>query len=295
MDGTQTSAGNPGMLNAAPLTRPQRKELLAALILGRGLERVLAGVRRRSKAPAGDSEAMLAAIAAAAGLQPGDRLVAPHGFLVAHLATGIGAAEVAAARLGKARPNTDTDTATRMRAGVGPESPVGIATGIAFALSRTGKSDAAVALVDRRWCEEEGCRGALALARELALPLVVVAIDSGAATDGGAPVVDRRDFEAIRAAVTAAINAAHDHRGPSLVVCASVAPTDSRLGGNVARLRTRTRTEDPVTEYERRLMINGFSRTELDAVGESAARERDAAVGDRLGEQRIGVARGGSG
>ena len=65
-----------------------------------------------------------------------------------------------------------------------------------------------MALVDRRWSEEEGCRGALALARELALPLVVVAIDSGEATDGGAPVVDRRDFEAIRAAVAAAINLA---------------------------------------------------------------------------------------
>jgi TPP-dependent pyruvate/acetoin dehydrogenase alpha subunit len=266
------------MLNAAPLTRPQREELLRLLLIGRGLERVLSSLRRRSGGSAGEAEAVLAAIAAAAGLQPGDRLVAPHGFLTAHLAGGVGPAEIAAARLREPRARSGEDR--RMLAAVGPQSPVGIAVGIAFALSRSGRRDAAVALVDRRWAEEEGCRGALSLARELALPLVVVAIDTGATTEGGAPVVDRRDFEAIRVAVAAAISAAHDDRGPSLVVCAPGAPGERGTEHQVARFRTRV--EDPVSDYERWLMIHGFSRAELDGIRRLAAGELDDAVGDRV-------------
>jgi TPP-dependent pyruvate/acetoin dehydrogenase alpha subunit len=264
------------MLSAPPLTRPQRQQLLRVLLIGRGLERVLTSLRRRSTAAtAGQSEAVMAAIAAAAGTAAGDRLVAPHGFLAAHLATGIGPAQVAAARLRERRGRPDGEG--RLLAAVGPQSPVGIAVGAAFALSHTDRHDVAVALIDRRWAEEDGCRSALAMARELALPLVVVAIDSREEAEGGSPVLDRRDFEAIRVAVAAAINGAREDRGPSLLVCAPGPADESGVGSQVARFRARI--EDPVTEYERWLMINGFSRSELDGMRAAAGRELDDAVG----------------
>lgn len=274
---TRTEPGAPP--SGAALTRPQRQEFLRLLLLGRGLERVLATVRRRpGAATTGESEAVLTAIAAGAALQPGDRLEVPHGFLAAHLTSGIDCGRIVAARLGeRIQPS---DGSRRMRAGVGPQSPIGLAVGVAFGLQRKSAGDAAVALVDRRWAEDESCRSGLALARELALPLVVVAIDSGPPRDGGSAGVDRRDFEAVRAAVANAINGAHADRGPSLVVCAPSTPGDTRSEGHVARFRNRT--DDPVTAYERWLMINGFSRAELDEMRRDATRELDTALGARV-------------
>ncbi len=127
-----------------------------------------------------------------------------------------------------------------------------------------------MALVDRRWAEEPDCRGALALARELRLPLVVVAIDSGESEEDDSAVVDRRDFEAVRLAVATAIEAAHGDRCPALVVCAPSAAGHSRAEGHVARFQTRA--GDPLTAYERSLMVNGFARAELDAIRHDAAR-----------------------
>ena len=262
MNGTPaTSAGPLGVITGTPLTRPERQALHRALLVGRGLERVLASLRGRvGAATSGELEAVLAAIAAAAGLEPGDRLIVPHTLLAAHLAAGASPAEIAAARLGEP-PGPRADQ--RLRAGVGPQSPVGIAVGSAFALRHGGADAAAVALVDRRWAEVQECRSALALARELALPLVVVAIDGGAVSEGVASVVDRRDFEAVLAAVAAAIAGAHGDRGPSLVVCAAVPASESREN-QLAALPQQNRRS--AVAYERSLMINGFSRADLDAV-----------------------------
>jgi TPP-dependent pyruvate/acetoin dehydrogenase alpha subunit len=285
MSGThQTSAATGAQHTGAPLTRPQRQELLRLLLVGRGLERVLASLRGRlAAASSGETDAVLAAIAAGTGLGPDDRLVVPHGLLAAHLAGGIGAAEVAAARLGE-RSRQQGAAGRRLRAALGPQSSAGIAVGTAFALHRSGRHDAAVALIDRRWAEEQECRSALALARELNLPLVVVAIDSGQPAEAGSPIVDRRDFEAVRTAVAAAIDAAHADRGPSLVVCAANQSSESRAESHVTRFTTRV--DDPVIAYERWLMINGFSRAELDGVRRSATQELDQAVGGRIGAVR---------
>ncbi len=250
------------------------------LLLGRGLERVLTSLRRRPGAvTSGETEATLAAVAAAAALEPGDRLVAPHGFLVAHLASGDGPGEVAAARL---REPTSRRGHRGLRVGIGPQAPAGIAAGVALALAlgRSPGRDAAVALIDGRWADDEGCSSALALARELALPLVVVAIDAGEASEPEAVVVDRRDFEAVREAVAAALAEARRERHPSLVVCGPIPEADGMAGDQVARFRTRI--DDPVTSYERWLMINGFSRADLDALRRTATNELDDALGARV-------------
>jgi TPP-dependent pyruvate/acetoin dehydrogenase alpha subunit len=280
MSGMNRTESAASTFTGAPMTRPQREELLRILLLGRGLERMLADRvdRGHRMAPSeSKAESVLAAIAAAAGLDPGDRLIVPHGLLAAHLASGIGPREIAAARFG-GRPARSADASRRLRPAVGDHSPAAIAVGAAFALRRSGRSDAAVALTDRRWAEEPDCRCALALARELDLPLVVVAIDTGAAHESSAPVVDRGDFEAIRSAVGGAIETAHADGGPSLVVCAPSPHEESRNTGHVARFATRV--EDPITTYERWLMIHGFSRAEIEQLRHAAAAELEEALGE---------------
>lgn len=253
------------------------------LLLGRGLERLLSGLDRTIPPTASQAESVLTAIAAAAGLEPGDRLIAPHGFLAAHLASGIGPREIAAARLG-VRSHRSTDVSRRLRAAIGAHSPAAIAVGAAYAVRRSGRTDAAVAITDRRWAEEPDCRSALALARELDLPLVVVAIDTSDAHESGAPVVDRSDFEGVRMAVGTAIESAHADGGPSLVVCAASPHDDSRDIGHVARFTTRV--DDPITAYERWLMVHGFSRAEVDELRQAAGRELDQALGDLIAQVR---------
>jgi TPP-dependent pyruvate/acetoin dehydrogenase alpha subunit len=281
MTGTQqTSAQTGSPYSAAPLNRPQRQELLRLLLLGRGLDRVLASIHHRPGAPAsGEREATLAAVAAAAALEPGDRLVAAHGFLAAHLAGGVGPGEVAAARLGE--PSSQR-THRGLRVGIGPQAPAGIAAGVALALAlgRGPGRRAAMALIDARWAVDEGCVSALSLAHELALPLVVVAIDGADATGQGAAMVDRRDFEAVRAAVAAALADARDEHRPSLVAFGPSSRADDMGGDQVARFRTRI--DDSVASYERWLMIHGFSRADLDTVHRAATNELDDALGARV-------------
>ena len=259
------AAGNP--VGGGPPTRPERLALLRALPLGRGLERILPRFAAGSPTSA-DPDAVLTAIAAAAGLESEDRLVTAHNLLCAHLAVGADPAEIARRRLG--HPGSESGPL----GGVGPQSAAPVALGVAFALQRTGEHRCAVALVERRWAETEECRAALAIAREHSLPLVLVAIDSATVVDHTTPAVDRNDFEGVRAAVKASIAAAHADLGASLVIASSLA----RPEPEGRRPLFRTDPGDPLVAYERRLLINGFSRTDLTAVHRKAARELDAAL-----------------
>ena len=271
-------------------TRPERAELMRLLLLARGLERVLAALRGRPQGPgAREADSVLTAIAAASALAGGDRLVAPHALLAAHMAGGATPAEVAAARLGE----PGGPGASRIGpVGIGPQSPLGIAAGVAYAARGEGAPGVVAALTDARWLTEEPAAAALALADRLELPLVVIAIGGGAA--GSAAVVDRHDFEAVRGATWAALEAARGGERPEPVVCAAPLRDERRTTDQVARFRTRI--EDPITAYERWLMINGFPRSELDGMRGAATRELDAALGTRLaaavGSRGVSVARG---
>lgn len=279
----QTSATADSPAFGAPLTRPQRRELLRMLILGRGLERVLAGIPGRPRAGrGGDDTRVLTAIAAAAAIEPGDRLVVPHDLLAAHLVAGVGPREIATARLRE--PSLHERQEDFVWRGIGPQSAAGIGAGVALGISLDSADrgrPAALALIDRRWVPDDACRGALSLAGELALPLVVVAIDPGTAVENGSPVVDRDDFEWVRAAVAEALSQARDDRRSSLVECAGIASPESAAAGRVVRFGTR-RT-DPLGSYERTLMINGLSRIEIDEVKRAATDELEDALADRIG------------
>jgi TPP-dependent pyruvate/acetoin dehydrogenase alpha subunit len=216
---------------------------------------------------------VLTATAAASGLEPGDRLVLPHCLLAARFAAGADAAEIAAARLGERNPGV------RIRPGIGPQSPAALAAGVALALERNGGVDVAVAIVERRWAEADECRGALALAREEKLPLVVVAIETVDEVPHEPIAVDWRDFEAVRSAVRAAAGGARAHLGPSLVFCAPV-PREAP-----PRSVFRTVPVDPLAAYERRLLINGFTRADLDGIRREVAGDLDDALSGRV---RIG-------
>lgn len=259
----------------ASLTREQRRDLLRLLILSRGLERPPA-----RGAAASAPEAVLTAVSASSAAAPTDRLVVPHAWLGAHLAAGADPAEIAAARArvpGKGRSRRP------LRPGIGPQSPAGIGAGIALAiaLGRTGRAtDAVLALIDRRWEGERTSDDALSLARELALPLVVVAIDPSAELDPSERVVDRTDFETVVATVAEALSDARESHRPALVECAAVADPEAGAG-RVSRFAA-GRT-DPVAGYERRLMISGFSRAELDEVERAAAAELERALENRGG------------
>jgi TPP-dependent pyruvate/acetoin dehydrogenase alpha subunit len=271
MPGTHTiepSAGAP--LGAGPPTRPERIALLRALLLGRGLERSLPRIRHGATA-ATDPELVMTAIAAASALHRDDRLITAHRLLGAHLATGADPATIARRRLGVPLREVDGPLA-----GVGPEGPPAVAVGVAFALRRAGTHRCAVALMDRRWSETESCRAALSLAHEQGLPLVLVAIDAATVAEHVAPAVDGHDFEGVRAAVRTAIDAAHSDRGASLVVASRISERDPERPGPLFR----TAVHDPLTVYERRLLINGFSRADLAEIHAEAARALEDALAD---------------
>jgi hypothetical protein len=256
-----------------PPTRPQRRDLLRSLLLGRSLERVLSGLAPTHVTDRA-TDAVLTAIAAASALEAGDRLILPHCLLTARFATGAGAAAIAAARLGERDP-----AAAEIRPGVGPQSAAGLAAGIALALRRHRSPAAAVAIVERRWAEVDECRGALTLARDERLPLVVVAIETVDEFPHEPIAVDWRDFDAVRSAVRGAIADAHADRGPALVFCAPV-PHDEAPRGLFGTLPV-----DPLAAYERRLMINGFTRADLDGIHREVAGDLDDALSGRV---RIG-------
>ena len=263
-------------MGAAP-TLPQRRELLGALLRGRGLERILAR-RYLAKDPPADEDAALGAIAAATALDRHDRLVASHRFLSAHLACGASPRAIAAARLGgPERPERPA-----LRSGLGPQSPAAVAVGVAFALRRATDAPVAVALSDRRWAAGEEHAAALQLAREQALRVVIVAIDVGRCDDPpmhGWVEADRDEFEAARAAVRIGIDAARAQSAPTLVAlsCGPAEPAQ-RFAAPLSDGRILDRT-DPLVAYERHLMINGFSRADLDAIRRDAADD----LADELG------------
>jgi TPP-dependent pyruvate/acetoin dehydrogenase alpha subunit len=279
MPGTHTiepSAGAP--LGAGPPTRPERVALLRALLLGRALERALPRIRHGATAGA-DPETVLTAIAAASALHRDDRLIVPHGLLCAHLAAGIDPAAVARARLGLA------GGADGLITGVGPEGPAALAVGVAFALRSADSGRCAVALMDRRWAETDGCRAALALAHEQRLPMVLVAIDSAIVAEHAAPAVNGYDFEAVRAAVRTSIEDAHADRGASLVVSSRVEEATPER----RRPLFRTEVNDPLAAYERRLLVNGFSRADLSQIHDEAGSAlRDALAAPELAGRRAG-------
>lgn len=144
------------------------------------------------RAGSGAGRAAIAADAAASALGPGDRLLAPHGWFTAN--------------------------------GIGPQSPPAIAVGVALgiALGPAGRTPgAALALVDRRWAAHESCEAALALARELGLGLVVVAIDRSRRTEHEGETVDRDDPVAVASAVARSLDEARQGRRAALIECAA--------------------------------------------------------------------------
>ncbi len=238
-------------------TRAQRRELLAALLRGRGLERILAsgGPRRW---PAGDGDAVLCAIAVGSGLGAADRLLAPRRFLSAHLARGVGLADV---------------VARRAQGGLGPHSAVGIAVGIAFALRAGGERGIPVAIGERRWVAGEDCAAALALARAERLAIVVAAIEERNQAPAPLPAdaeADRDDYESVRESVQAVVEAARSSSAPRVLsLAADLVEPRRRFAPGLAEDRAR----DPLVAYERHLLISGFSRVELDEVRREVAAE----------------------
>ena len=262
---TTNFAAVPEAGGQGPPTRLERRALVRSLLLGRALERVLAGVvPARASSDSGD--AVLTAIAAASALRSQDRLILPHCLLTARVAVGDDPGAIAAGRLGRPVGRDE------MRPGVGPHSAVAVAVGVALALRRRGGPGTAVAIVESRWAETDQCRGALMLAREERLPVVVVAIETTQERPPEPATVDWRDFEAVRSAVQAAVADDDADRGPALVFCSPV-PRGARNG------TLRTEPVDPVTEYERRLIINGLSRTDLDGVRREVAGDLAEALG----------------
>lgn len=150
-----------------------------------------AGTRR---AGPGAGRAAVAVGAAASALRPGDRLFAPHGWLTA--------------------------------SGLGPQSPPALAVGAALAQTLgpgARPQGAALALVDRHWADRPSCEAALALARRLALPVVVVAVDRSRRAVRHGEAIDRDDPGAVAAAIAQALEAARKSRRPAILECAALA------------------------------------------------------------------------
>ena len=250
--------------SSAPPTRPQRRELLRALLRGRGLERMLAS---NGAGPAADDEnAVLGAIAAASALEQSDRLVASHRFLSAHLALGESPGAVASARLGMGSGD--------LRPAIAAQSAPAVAVGAAVALQATGTGPVAVALADRRWAGSGEWTAALALAREHQVAVVIVAIHDGPvrpAGDDPRMTIDRNDFEGVRAAVRVAIETARAANGPVLIAISPRIPEAPRRFAAPSSAASAATLLDPLAAYERLLLINGFSREDLDAIRREAA------------------------
>lgn len=252
--------------SSAPPTRPQRRELLRALLRGRGLERRLVS---SGAGPAADDEnAVLGAIAAASGLEQGDRLVASHRFLSAHLALGESLEAVASARRGIG--------SGELRPAIAAQSAPAVALGAALALRTTRTGSVAVALADRRWAGSQEWTAALALAREHQVAVVIVAIHEGPvhpAGDDPRTTIDRNDFEGVRAAVRLASETAQASNGPVLIAISPRVPEAPRRFAAPSSATSAARLLDPLAAYERLLLINGFSREDLDAIRREAAGE----------------------
>jgi hypothetical protein len=248
-----------------PPTLAERRALLRALLIGRGIERAVANTGARD-----GGENVLAAIAAASGLEPFDRLVVPRSLIAAHLAAGADPSAVAAARLGSI-----TVDSGRIPRSIGAGGAPGLALGIALALRRADDAGVSVAILDRRWIESDQCRTVLSVAAERRLPLAFVSLAGHDVDPEGLPVVDRRNLEAVRAATREAADAVRGGGAPVTVVCGSAAASS-----DAAPRRARFRSEplDPVTIYERRLLINGFSRAGLNEVRAEAATELERAL-----------------
>jgi TPP-dependent pyruvate/acetoin dehydrogenase alpha subunit len=258
-------------------SRAEREALLRNLLLARGLERALV-VAGHGMPGAGPSHQLTAAVSAASALEHDDRLFLPHHLITAHLTRGMGAEELLAARLGAAPA---TDASGRLVAGIAPGVAVPLAAGAALALQADQGSRLASAVVEAEWLGDAATARALELARDRALPLVVVAI--GSASSAARHVrgaVDRDQPEVVLAAVRAAADSVRAEPGPAVLYCAPLAErtADSEPASEGASGR------DALRSYEHWLSSHGFAREELSGL-RSAVIAHVQAAGDSLGER----------
>jgi TPP-dependent pyruvate/acetoin dehydrogenase alpha subunit len=242
-------AESPSQAQRGAPSRAEREALLRALLLARGLERALtvAGHRLGRRGPL---HQLTAAVSTASALDPDDRLFLPHDLISAHAARGMPPADLLAARLGQARTENASGP---VMAGIAPGAVVPIATGSAMALAG----------VEAEWLADAATARALELARERALPVVVLGIGSAnSAVRRIRGAADRDQPEAVLAAVAAAADTVRAEGGPAILYCAPLAehaddPESARLAGA---------GRDPLPTYEHWLCSHGFAREELRAL-----------------------------
>jgi len=259
-------------------SRAEREALLRALLLARGLERALivAGFRCGRR---GSVHQLTAAVSVASGLDPGDRLFLPHDLIAAHLARGMDPVDVLAARLGRA---PRADGRGHLVAGIAPGVAVPLATGSALALG-DGKAAVAAAVVEAEWLGDAATARALALARDRALPLVVLAVGSaGSAVRRIRGTIDRDRPEAVLAGVGAAVAAVRAGDGPAILYCA---PGDADPGGRDGLGLAEAR-RDPLRAYEQWLSSHGFARDELSRLRAEVVAQVKAAAEELSGQLR---------
>jgi TPP-dependent pyruvate/acetoin dehydrogenase alpha subunit len=252
-------AESPSQAQRGAPSRAEREALLRALLLARGLERALtvAGHRLGRRGPL---HQLTAAVSTASALDPDDRLFLPHDLISAHAARGMPPADLLAARLGQARTENASGP---VMAGIAPGAVVPIATGSAMALAGGGNSRVAAAVVEAEWLADAATARALELARERALPVVVLGIGSAnSAVRRIRGAADRDQPEAVLAAVAAAADTVRAEGGPAILYCAPLAehaddPESARLAGA---------GRDPLPTYEHWLCSHGFAREELRAL-----------------------------
>jgi TPP-dependent pyruvate/acetoin dehydrogenase alpha subunit len=200
---------------------------------------------------------LTAAVSAASALDPDDRLLLPHDLISAHVARGMQSLDLLTARLGDV---PQEHASGRVLAGIAPGVAVPLATGSALALPGSDGSRIAAAVVEAEWLADSATARALDVARERALPLVVVAIGSArSAVRQIRGAVDRDQPEAVLSAAAAAADAARAGRGPAVVYCAPLAEKAPEHGS--AQLAEAGR--DPLRTYEHWLSSHGFAREEL--------------------------------
>lgn len=229
---------------------------MRALLLARGLERALlvAGYRLGQR---GSIHQLTAAVSAASALDPVDRLFLPHDLIAAHLARGMDPVDVLAARLGKAPRASERG---QLVAGIAPGVAVPLATGSALALADGRGAGVAAAVVEAEWLGDAATARALVLARERALPLVVVAVGSASsAVRQIRGAIDRDRPEAVLAGVGAAVDAVRAGDRPAILYCAP-GDGDSRERDTV---RLAEAGRDSLRAYEHWLSSHGFARDEL--------------------------------
>jgi TPP-dependent pyruvate/acetoin dehydrogenase alpha subunit len=198
-----------------------------------------------------------AAVSVASALDPDDRLFLPHDLISAHIARGMQPVDLLAARLGEVPRGTSSE---RVLAGIAPGVAVPLATGSAMASAGGRSTRVGAAVVEAEWLGDAATARALELARERALPLVVVGIGSAnSAVRHIRGAVDRDQPEAVLSAVAAAADAARAGGGPAVLYCAPLA--ESGREGQSARISEAGR--DPLRTYEHWLSSHGFAREEL--------------------------------